>query len=213
MLCTIYVSHYRLKTKYKNLAWNAEQSSYNQSFLEKHNKREYFYFTPWVMMFEDIDIEKYQNIKHICKCLQIPPYNFHKKPFAFLKPELDWFPDMRKNEIDILCIKVVDSLGNIIDYNQFYNAFHLKERNYQYSWSYEQHQKIPYRHLLRHPQTTQEKRMKFSPEEKREYERQGYRIKERGKRSQRNLRDSFDDIFMPVSFCWKDRYKKKRQYL
>lgn len=64
--------------------------------------------------------------------------------------------------------------------------------------------------FLRHPHTTNEMRQAISPEDKRWLKENGYKVKERGRR--RHLPTVYDDIFLDIPRCWKDRTKQDAQY-
>ena len=129
----------------------------------------------------------------------------------------DWMPRNAKSTLKTYYIvyKVVDENDNIIDTSKYINAYldhiHKKWQARNEKWESERNPKFAYQHLfLRHPRTTQEKRQMLCPDDKQWLKENGYRVKERRRR--KYLPTVYDDIFIDIPRCWKNRTKQDAQW-
>lgn len=218
MLYSLYCCDYCLKNKYRPHIFidNLGKRQYfypSDNYLKAHNHREYYYFTPWKKIAWNFSLD-YKGIEWLRK--NVLPRSDFKKDY-FMTDESDWYPLNHLLEIDMTIYKVEDENGNIVNMSNVIHNHHEEwkkhcELNHQ-KWKEAMDVAPSYRYYLRHPHTTQEKRMKLTPQEKREFIYEGIHIKERGKRSPRNLPHLYDDKPINYSKSWKFCTKQPKQNL
>lgn len=129
----------------------------------------------------------------------------------------DWMPKDAKTSLktQYIVYKVIDENGNIVNTDDYIDAYfenlRKKREEQQAKWDTEKNPEFAYQHMfLRHPRTTNEKRQVLSPEDKAWLKENGYRVKERRRR--KYLPTVYDDIFVDIPRCWKDRTKQDAQW-
>lgn len=129
----------------------------------------------------------------------------------------DWMPKnaASRMQTSYTVYKIVDESGHIVDTRPYIDHYlGVLHEKLQKRWdSYENDPENQYARrqcFLRYPRTTNEMRQAISPEDKRWLQENGYKVKERGRR--KHLPTVYDDIFLDIPRCWKDRTKQNAQY-
>lgn len=161
-----------------------------------------FHFTEWMKIEDDIDIT---NDKFIRKLY------CHRN--VYVSKDCTFLPCDKIIEINNHCVeifKVVNNeTGEVVNMKPIFDKY-IQRRKQYFKEKYDYSRERPhYCYYLRSPRTTQEMKMKLTPQEKKEYKEYGITVKERGKRNK--LPSAYDDILVHYDKSWKSHSRQKRQ--
>ena len=234
MLCTVYHAKFELNHSKKI------QRALNSMYCGKDGKYEYYYnkpshvnplmksynfhFTPWEPIVENFDPTIYEDWNFLLRIISRGCGYFSLKSVDFVNEiSYDWMPNnMYRDTIYFLeptfkdsfdVYKVVNEYGHIVDttsyikkyyeimtkkFDKSINNYNEYIHTYKLAWS------------LRHPHTTNEMKQDFCKEDLQYFKDNGYKLHTRAKR--KNLPTTYDDIWIDIPRCWKDRTKQAKQY-
>lgn len=159
-----------------------------------------FHFTEWLKIEDNIDITNEKFLRRYFRLTKM----FVSKDSLFIPYEKIVDIDILDNySVNILKI-VNDETGEVVNMKPIFDKYIQRKR--QMFW-----ERCNRDTLLRSPRTTQEMRMKLTPQEKKEYKEYGITVKERCKRSKCNLPSAYDDILIHYDKSWKSHSRQKRQ--
>lgn len=234
MLCTIYHATFELNHNKKiqralKSMYSGENGEYDYyynkpSHVKPLMKSKNFHFTSWEPIIKKFDPNIYGHWNYLLRVVGKGCGYISLKDIDFLNEvAYDWMPsntyrDTRyyldltfKNSFDVY--KVVDERGHIVDTTPFIEKYY-EIMNEKFDKSANKFNEYIYTHKLswslRHPHTTNEMKQDYCKEDLEYFRENGYKLHTRAKR--KNLPDTYDDIWVTIPRCWKDRTKQAKQY-
>ena len=226
MLCKVYRTTFELNHNKKLKRVIASLSNgpykyndchyYKPNVLEPIIKPYNFHFNEWELIIWNFNPEIPEHWTYFRRSVSCGLTSI--KSFDFLNEwSSDWMPrDVKKRlETSYTVYKIVDENNNIIDTTPYIEHYLdvLHKRWQERYVNPKLTQKASTKkelYFFRYPRTTNEKRQNIPPEDKRWLQKNGYHVKQRGRRNY--LPTVYDDNLVDIPRCWKDCTKQNAQY-